>query len=274
MERELPIFNIRGTDFIVDVEKFELREKADPFNRINIFNLKDEGDAYILEYCPQLKNIYIPFVNDKPIVIKIPPVNKLDPIGMAKKYKRTLEDIQGKTDFEIMVNQEAYDLRVNKNVLPTIEIAGHTFYVDLQMDKLRPKDDFLSNGIVFSDIEKYYDLEKRAYTIPYNPKTHEFQKPDYLNIKEFPKDLIAVSFPSERLLDRIGWNRKYRLEITHGLAMNGLKLKFTAKNTPWKKTFLAEIIKHNINTEKKLKRTTEKQQSIQPKQSKSKGRRI
>ncbi|WP_204328339.1 hypothetical protein, partial [Stenotrophomonas maltophilia] len=75
------------------------------------------------------------------------------------------------------------------------------------MDMLRPKDDFLSKGIVFSDIQNYYDEDKRTYTIPYNPKTHEFQEPDYRNIKELPKDLIAVSFPSERLLDRIGWNR-------------------------------------------------------------------
>lgn len=273
MERELPVFNIRGTDFIVDVEKFELREKEDPFNKISIFNLKDVGDGYILEYCPQLKNTYVPFVNDKPVVVKIPRMNELDPIGMAEKYKQVLEDIKGRTDFEIMVNQKAYDLRVNKNVLPTIKIAGHIFYVDIQMDMLRPKDDLLSKGIVFSDIEKYYDLEKRTYTIPYNPKTHQFEEPDYLNIKEFPKDLIAMRFPSERLLDRIGWNRKYGLEITHGLAMNGLKLKFIAKNIPWEKTFLSKIIKQDINTEKKQKKATEKQQ-IQPKQSKYKGRRV
>ncbi|MGJ1359996.1 hypothetical protein ACR79K_25155 [Sphingobacterium siyangense] len=46
------------------------------------------------------------------------------------------------------INQEAYDLRVNKGMLPTIDIAGHTFYVDIRMDMLRPKDDFLSKGIV------------------------------------------------------------------------------------------------------------------------------
>lgn len=273
MERELPIINIKGTDFIVDVDRFELREKGNPFNKINIFNLKDERDAYILEYCTQLKNIYIPFVNDKPIVIKIPPVSKLDPIGMAKKYKQTLESIQGKTDFEIMVNQKDFDLRVNKGRLPTIEIAGHTFYVDLQMDKLRPKDDFLSNGIVFSDIEKYYDLENRTYTIPYNPKTHEFQEPDYLNIKELPKDLIAVQFPSERLLDRIGWSKKYGLEITHGLTKNGLKLQFTARNIPWKETFLVGLIESNLKAEKKQKNAIEKEQ-IQPQQSKGKRRRM
>lgn len=39
-------------------------------------------------------------------------------------------------------NQEAYDMHVNKGMLPIIDIVGHTFYVDIRMDMLRPKDDF------------------------------------------------------------------------------------------------------------------------------------
>ncbi|SHM89854.1 hypothetical protein [Flavobacterium chilense] len=149
-----------------------------------------------------------------------------------------------------MVDQKAFDLRINKGLLPTIEIAGHTFYVDVRMDKLRPKDDFLSKGIVFSDIESYYDGDKRTYIIPYNPKTHQFQEPDYRTIVGFPKDLIAVEFPSERLLDRIGWNRKYGMDIKHGLVKQGLKLQFIAKNVPWKETFLLNLIKSNLHAEK------------------------
>ncbi|WP_159732133.1 hypothetical protein [Sphingobacterium sp. 18053] len=171
-------------------------------------------------------------------------------------------------------NQEAYDLRVNKGMLPTINIAGHTFYVDIRMDMLRPKDDFLSKGIVFSDIANYYNEDKRIYTIPYNPKTHEFQEPDYRNIKELPKDLIAVQFPSERLLDRIGWNRHYGFELTQGLAKQGLKLQFEAKQIPWEKTFLVGLIKSNLKAEKNLQKAEAKQQPPQAKQSKPKGRKM
>ncbi|MCO5241543.1 MAG: hypothetical protein M9904_15955 [Chitinophagaceae bacterium] len=171
-------------------------------------------------------------------------------------------------------NQEAYDMRVNKGMLPIIDIAGHTFYVDIRMDMLRPKDDFLSKGIVFSQIENYYNEDKRHYTIPYNPKTHEFQEPDYRNIKELPKDLIAVRFPSERLLDRIGWNRQYGFELTHGLAKQGLKLQFEAKQIPWKKTFLIGLIASNLKAEKNLQKTTEKQQPIQSNKNNSKGRKM
>ncbi|MDV3950344.1 hypothetical protein CMT75_17660 [Elizabethkingia anophelis] len=146
-------------------------------------------------------------------------------------------------------NQEVYDMRVNKGILPTIEIAGHTFYVDMRMNMLRPKDDFRSKGIVFSDIQKYYDLDKEIYTIPYNPKTHEFQEPDYRNIKEIPEDLIIVQFPSEILLDRIGWNRERGFDLTFGLKDTELKLKFEAKQIPWEKTFATDLIKSNLRTD-------------------------
>lgn len=207
--------------------------------------------------------------------------------GRRKSVPNNMDDAKSYIDWVVKARQEkttikskgnivdpkAYDWRVNKGMLPTIEIAGHTFYVDLQMDKLRPKDDFLSNGIVFSDIERYYDLDKRTYTIPYNPKTHEFQEPDYRNIKELPKDLIAVEFPSERLLDRIGWNRKYGFVLTHGLDKSGLTLNFTAKEIPWEKTFLAGLIESNLKAEKRLKEAAEKQQSS-PKKNTGKGRKM
>ncbi|MNR46813.1 hypothetical protein D3C85_1658320 [compost metagenome] len=87
---------------------------------------------------------------------------------------------------------------------------------------------------------------------------------------------MAVEFPSERLLDRIGWNRKYGFEITHGLVKNGLKLHFTAKNIPWKETFLVDLIKSNLRSENKGKVTTEKQQLTQQEinESKHRGRKM
>jgi len=274
MGRELPTVNIEGTDFVVDVNKLELREKACQKNIISFDDMHNEGDGYTFEYSIKDKNLPGIFSNES-MTVKISEFVILDPIGMATKYNYSVDEIKGKSDLELMVDQQAYDMRVNKGMLPRIEIAGHTFYVDIRMDKLRPKDDFLSTGIVFSDIERYYDGEKRTYTIPYNRKTHEFQEPDYLNLKVLPKDLMAVEFPSERLLDRIGWNRKYGFEITHGLVKNGLKLQFTAKNIPWKETFLVDLIKSNLRSENKGKVTAEKQQPSQTHQieeSKRRGR--
>lgn len=262
MERELPIVNIEGTDFVVDVNKLELREKSCRKNIISFDDMSKVVEGYTFEYNLKNKNLPNIFSNES-INVKISEFVILDPIGMANKYNHSLDYIKGKSDLDLIGEPQAYDMRTNKGILPRIEIAGHIFYVDIRMDKLRPKDDFLSNGIVFSDIERYYDDDKRTYTIPYNPKKHEFQEPDYLNLKELPKELIAVEFPSERLLDRIGWNRKYGFEITHGLVKNGLKLQFTAKIIPWKETFLVDLIKSNLRSEKRRKETAEKQQPIQ-----------
>lgn len=273
MERELPVINIEGTDFIVDVSKFELREKADPTNIIAFENMRDVGDGYTFDY--SLKNKNLPSMFDREcITVKISEFVALDPQGMAARYNYAPEEVKGKSDFELMVDQKTFDMRVNKGILPTVDIAGHTFYVDIRMDMLRPKDDFLSKGIVLSDIENYYDEDKRTYTIPYNPNTHEFHEPDYQNIKELPKDLIAVQFPSERLLDRIGWNRQHGFELTQGLAKHGLKLKFRAKPIPWKKTFLPDLIESNLKTEKNHQKANEKQPLAQPDISKPKGRKM
>lgn len=198
-------------------------------------------------------------------------------IDDAKAYIDWVVDIRNKKaeikPNDNMIDTKAYDLRVNKGTLPTLDIYGHTFYVDISRDMLRPKDDFRSKGIVFSDIKTYYDEDKRTYTIPYNPKTHEFQEPDYRNIRELPKNLIAVEFPSERLLDRIGWNRKYGFDLIHGLDKQGLALKFTARAIPWKETFLVGLIDHNLKSEKRQKETIQKQQPTQ-KQNKNKGRKM
>ncbi|MDX3913936.1 MAG: hypothetical protein QHC79_10405 [Pseudosphingobacterium sp.] len=206
--------------------------------------------------------------------------------GRRKSVPHNMDDARAYIDWVVDIRQKkaeikpkdivdtkAYDLRVNKGTLPTIDISGHTFYVDIRMDMLRPKDDFLSKGIVFSKIANYYDEDKRTYTIPYNPKTHEFQEPDYHNIKELPKDLIAVEFSSERLLDRVGWNRKYGFDLTHGLDKSGLKLEFTAKEVPWKETFLVSLIESNLKAEKKQEKAAENQKSARQ-DTKRKGRKI
>lgn len=166
-------------------------------------------------------------------------------------------------------NEETYDLRINKGKLPTIMIAGHVFFVDICMDMLRPKDDFLSKGIVFSDIQNYYDEDQNSYIIPYNPKTHEFQDIDFRMHKGFPKDLIAVQFPVENELDRIGWNRHHGFELREGVSEKGFQMQFEAKQIPWEKAFLAGEIKSNLNSGKATANHKKK-----PNNNKSKGRRI
>jgi len=150
-----------------------------------------------------------------------------------------------------MVDQYAFDLRLNKGRLPTVDIAGHLFYVDIRMDMLRPKDDFLSNGIVFDEIDHYFSEDRNAYLIPYDPKKHEFRELDYDKITDFPKDLIAVQFPFQKDLDPIGWNRHGGWDIKDDLKKIGVKSHFIAQTIPWQQTYLPEIIKENLKRQQK-----------------------
>lgn len=257
MERELPTVNIEGTDFFVDVIKNELKEKGNPQNRMNIKNMLYVGDGYRFQYDITINN-FLPFGasmaldnNNHSKEIKIPNLVEIDPIGMAKKYNQTIEEITEKTDFELTIKPGSpLDLRWNKKILPTLDIAGHTFYVDLVMDKLRPKDDFKSKGIDLSEIREYYDRYYQAYIIPYNPKTREFQEVGIRTITELPKEIIVIKFPHLSELDNVGWNIKYGFGPGHLIKEDTLQLHFKARTLPWEETNIPEHIKLNLEEQK------------------------
>lgn len=149
---------------------------------------------------------------------------------------------------------EAFEMRVNKGILPTIEIHGHTFYVDIRMNKLRPKDDFQSNGIVFSDIEDYFNDEKDLYIIPYDPQKKEVVKIDYETITQIPKELIVVKIPHMQKLDPVGWNRQHDYDLTAGFKKSALQMCFKANSGKWEDIYVPQKIKENSAL---LKRLTE-----------------
>jgi len=43
---EKPIIKIEGTEFLLDVDQFHLREKENPENTISFFEIFDEGHVY------------------------------------------------------------------------------------------------------------------------------------------------------------------------------------------------------------------------------------
>ncbi|QQT46049.1 Uncharacterised protein [Sphingobacterium multivorum] len=242
---EKPIIKIEGTEFLLDVDHFHLREKENSENTISFFEMDDEGHGYSFEYNRLSRNMPDPWDPKAEITtVRLLQLVEMDPEGMALKYGMAVEDLKGMTDFDLMVDQKALEGRL-KGRLTTVEIAGHTFYVDIPMDMLRPKDDFLSKGIVFKAIDHYCSEDGNVYTIPYNPIRHEFQELDYDNLTEFPKDLIAIEFPSERYLDPIGYNRKHGWDLLDRLKETTIRSHFTARIVDWKETGLQETIDQN-----------------------------
>lgn len=210
--------------------------------------------------------------------------------GNRKSLPNSLEDAKDYIDWKIELTEKQdlqgpinhidkkrneilslpeYDYRVNKGILPTIDIAGHLFYVDMRMDKLRPKDDFLSGGISFQDIDDHFSEERNAYLITYDPKKHEFRDLDYENLLSVPKDLIAIEFPFQQNLDPIGWNRQNGWDILDDVKPKDLIPHFKAKIVPWEQTYIFDIIRDN----KELLRKQEKEKP-KPQIKKGKGRKM
>ncbi|QIH34502.1 hypothetical protein [Sphingobacterium sp. DR205] len=231
-----------NTTFLVDIQKFELRDKHDPTNVIPLSEMCECDSAYKFKY------------NRKEF--EIPEFVSLDPEGMAKKYNVSIQEVQAHDDFHFMVDQEAYNLRMNGK-LPTIDLDGHTFTVDMRMNMLRSASDFHSKGINFDDIDHYYSEERDAYIIPYDPKKREFRELDYDNLFNIPTDLIAVEFPFQTKLDPIGWNREGGYNLKDDLKWIGVKSHFIAKVIPWEQTYIVDIINDN-KEERKMKEDNHK----------------
>lgn len=133
MERKLPVITIEGTDFIVDVENMLLRELERKPNSISIFHMKEVEGGYQFIYDKLERNISIwSTASQTHVVVEIPELVKLDPVGMSDKYGVPIGELGTKTDFELMVDQEALKRRL-AGELPTIEILGDTFSWTLKM---------------------------------------------------------------------------------------------------------------------------------------------
>ena len=236
-----------------------------------------------------LDNLIIIFeLNDFPNHGYIVGLDDCKTSGRRMSYPHNLQDAKDYIDWKVEVSQNQnnnqpsnqkktknnirsspeYDLRVTKGLLPTIDIAGHLFYVDMRMDKLRPKDDFLSKGISFKDIDDYFSEERNAYLIPYDPRKHEFRELDYENLMSIPKDLIAIQFPFQQKLDPIGWNRQNGWDPLDDVKTKDLIPHFKAKIIPWEKTYIKDIIKDN----KELLKQKQQQKEPSPKPEVKRGR--
>ena len=265
MKEELNYLKIDQTTFYVDLKQNALVEEENRDNKILFNKMRDHGSYFSFDYSRIDKNIHsISGIsdmkgilqrilestqeNDSPLNVKIPKSSiylhaaQRDQSNIVpEKISQSNTLIMSKRQKKIDKGKEALALRLAGH-LPTVDILGHTFFVDVRMGKLRPKDDFLSNGISFSDIENYYSEEQKRYIIPYDPKKKEFVPLDYETITEIPKDLKVISFKEEYTLDPVGWNR------VHGFSMDKDTIKLHHKATPatWEDIYVPQKIKENL----------------------------
>jgi len=91
MKRQLPIVDIAGTPFYVDVLHDELRQKDNPGNSIPFGVFDQDGDGYTFLYDSRRKGIPenradLEHMEDGLQWVTIPALMELDPEGIALKY--------------------------------------------------------------------------------------------------------------------------------------------------------------------------------------------
>lgn len=91
MTRQLPVVDIAGTPFYVDVLREELRQQDDPHNSISFNEFDQDGNGYTFLYDKGRKNVPDSKVDLKHMEpwlewVTIPALMELDPEGIALKY--------------------------------------------------------------------------------------------------------------------------------------------------------------------------------------------
>lgn len=239
-DRKLPTYNIGDSDFIVDVNQLELREKGNEKNSISIEEMNELSFRGYKFWYNTSDHKLASCVGSGAVEISIPDFVRLDPEGMAKKYNLHPDQITLLSDFDLMVDQDLYDKIAYQNYIPTIEIDGHIFHVDAFDRKLRPENDIWSRGISYADINYYYSKQQNAFIIPYNRKTHSFHEAAPQDILYGSEDIIIVRIPRLEYLDPIRDNLKNNINKDDFLKKGNLQLKHMALTIPLDKTLLAQ----------------------------------
>jgi len=137
-----------------------------------------------------------------------------------------------------------------KGVLPSIEIAGKDYTIDIRLNELREKErpwsKLLLEDMVKSADDKhylfFYDIN-RGEIIHASPK-----------MVQVPKHAVLVEIPDELGLDPVGLARKYGLDDRYFLKEQAYRNQITAKLTPLKDSGLVEYVKQNQRAELKVKK--------------------
>ena len=103
----LPIIDIAGTDFLVDLRRMEFREVANPSNKITFYDFQDNGDHLLLQYDTETRNVYRGLDGKLPDpgqvqIIRLQPLDQLDPA--------TFTLLQGRQDTRLEQLQKAVRL--------------------------------------------------------------------------------------------------------------------------------------------------------------------
>jgi len=236
------IFRFEALSFLVDIDKQVLRQTNDSSHEISfITQMTDRGDHYLIAFDLSRKRVYEgDFTHDQIEPIIVPPLIALDPEGMSQKYGVPVDQLAGKTDFEIIVNQEALARR-EQGMLPQIDLGGEMFTVDLRLQELRHSQHF------FPVISlKSFDLTNDGwhYEAYYHPVMKQVVELDP-KLLEFPESVIKIKIPNEIGLDPVATARKYGMNERELLRRYPIQQNLKAEVIPLSETNIPGMIQRN-----------------------------
>lgn len=252
MKRDLPIYEIEGTIFCVDVMHLRLFELHNPKNVLHILDMAEtrkmeKGETrlgYEFPYNRSYKNIVLgPDKVDA--IVTLPELVHLDPFGMAVRYGFTMDQIVGLTDFEVMVDQYAFSMRL-QGTLPTINLPGNAVIkVDAENDLLIQQNKDVSPGITFDSIQPYFLQKIMAYVVPYNPETNQLELLSWKSYNAMPQEIYVAKIPHASILDRVGYNRRHGAPEKAGLKESNITLQHNVEIISWNKKLLEKVLKNS-----------------------------
>ncbi|MES2457845.1 MAG: hypothetical protein V4594_19965 [Bacteroidota bacterium] len=249
MERALPVIDIKGTKFIVDVANDELKQLDNPDNTIWFPHMQDRITHYVLAYDLE-KKTRLPYSTDTTIEVNIPTLISLDPQGMAETYNINIKDLAGKTDYEIIVDQKNLALRSNGKK-PELDITGDIFIIDMERDTLQLKKK-PEVSLALADFD--HDGREDIITAFYHTRTKSLTEID-AGIHELPEHIVQIKIPEEIQLDPVYAALEFHQDFRSFLRNKPLILCRKAEVVPLEKTYIKDIVAINLqsqNTAKKI----------------------
>lgn len=235
--RELPICMVGGVEFKIDVANCRLIERENDKNTISLLDhIARNKKGYSFVFNPLTKKVmYGKVFSRGAAMVDLPDMVKLDPIGMSIKYGLTLGEVKAKTDFQLMVDQDAYQKRL-AGELPVLDLQGHIYSIDIRSHRLVSKDDIARADISLYDLN-FVNVDNQAtYMLGYNTERKDIELVDVYEIfskNEVPDNLVPLTFPVDEYLDPIGFNIEMGNAIDYRLRQRGVKQHFEAKIEDW-----------------------------------------
>lgn len=235
--------------FLLDTANDLLQLERSKAHTIRFADMEDKGTHYAFRYDPDTKDIFT--YQDGPyIAVELQPLKIIDPEGMSRRYGVPLREMENMTDYDIIVKESLVQRRLDGN-LPTIDIEGYPFYVDLRMQSLRPHNDFSTRGITFEALLHYQAPDDSGFLFPYDPKKREVATIDFKKVTAIPQRIVPLHLPPVEAMDPIGFalrrNLDLKLILRHFPPVENRK----ARRATWEETGIRNIIQENIRRSQK-----------------------